>query len=115
MGIKQFFRWLKRLGQRKALEKEVVELRLMVMTLMATQQELAQDLLAMVDRVKKIQGESQATRAQVDVLTATVEELKKAIELGAVTPEVTAAFEAVKVELEALDNIVPDATEPTGN
>ena len=69
---------------------------------MATQAELAQQLTALGVQLGKIGSESSATLAKVSALE---EALANA---GNVTPELQAAFDAVKAQVQLVDDLVPD-------
>jgi phosphoribosylformimino-5-aminoimidazole carboxamide ribonucleotide (ProFAR) isomerase len=71
--------------------------------IMSTQQEIADGLTQATEQLKKIGTESTAT-------------LKKVIDLEAalanqpgVTPELQTAFDALKVQVQVVDDLVPDA------
>jgi hypothetical protein len=74
-----------------------------VNAIVTTQAELAADLTAVKDQITKIGAETTATLQKVaDLETA----LGNA---GNVSPEVQAAFDALKASVQAVDDLVPDA------
>ena len=87
-------------------ESEFQKLRIIILRLqeriMATQAELAQQLTALGVQLGKIGSESSATLAKVSALE---EALANA---GNVTPELQAAFDAVKAQVQLVDDLVPD-------
>lgn len=71
-------------------------------TLMATQAELAQQLTTITDQVHKIGVETQSLLQKVaDLETALGNQ-------GNVTPELQAAFDALKAQVQSVDDLVPD-------
>lgn len=74
--------------------------------IMSTQLEISQELTVLTATVTKIGEESKTTLQKVTSLEA---ELAK----GEVTPELQAAFDALKVQVVVVDDLVPDATPPT--
>lgn len=71
--------------------------------IMATQAELAAQLTALTGQVTKIGTETQATLQKV-------QELQDALNnAGEVTPEVQAAFDALKASVQSVDDLVADA------
>lgn len=76
-------------------------------TIMATQAELAAALAEVTATVAKIGTETTATLAKVA-------ELETALaNAGTVSPEVQAAFDALKEQVGIVDGLVPDAVPPT--
>lgn len=72
-----------------------------------TQVELAAGLKAIQTQVGKVAAEQ---AAKSDALIAKVAELEAVIAAGGdVTAEVTEALDGVKVALQALDDVIPDA------
>jgi chromosome segregation ATPase len=71
--------------------------------LMATQAELAQSLADVSAQVSKIGAESSATLAKVAELEAAL------AAAGNTSPEVDAALEALKAQVQLVDNLVADA------
>lgn len=84
------------------LRREVDALKRKVGILMATQAELAQQLTDLGTQVQKIGTETQGLIAKIAVLEA-------AILANPVTAELQAAFDAVKLQVQAVDDAVPDA------
>lgn len=75
-------------------------------TLMATQAELAASLAALSTQVSKIATESTTTLAKLA-------ELEAAIAAGGeTTPEVDAAMEGLRTQLQLVDELVTDAPTP---
>lgn len=70
--------------------------------LMATSAEIAQGLTDLTAEVTKIGTET-------TTLIAKVADLEAAINAGTVTPEVQAAFDALKAQVKVVDDLVPDA------
>lgn len=71
---------------------------------MTTQTELANALDALTQTVTKIGLETAATLDKVAELEAAM------ATGGAVSPEVQAAFDALKAQVQSVDDLVPDAT-----
>ena len=69
-----------------------------------TQQELAVELGTVKTQVAKIGVESATTVQRVTTLEAAL------AAGGNVTPEVQAAFDALKAQVQVVDDLVPDAT-----
>lgn len=79
-------------------------------TIMATQAELAADLILLKAQTNKIFAEQ---GARFDALTTRIAELEALIRGGGeVTPEVTAALAELKTALQSLDDTIPDAAPP---
>lgn len=82
-----------------------------VEALMATQVELAADLQASVEQLKKTQGEIKAVQAATDTLKAKVKELEEIIanNPGAqAIAELVEAVAAVKAQTQVVDDEIPD-------
>jgi uncharacterized protein YoxC len=78
--------------------------------IMATQAELAQELVGLKGKLEKIGTETSGLIQKVDDLT-------QALANQQLTPEVQSALEAVKVAAQAVDDLVPDLgpdPEPAG-
>ena len=71
-----------------------------------SQIQLADDLNKLSDQIKKIGTETSATLQKVSDLEAAL------ASAGNVTPEVQAALDALKVQAQATDDLVPDAPAP---
>jgi hypothetical protein len=71
--------------------------------IMATQSELAAQLTAIGVQLGKVASESSATLAKVAELEAAL------ASAGNVTPELQAAFDALKSQVQLVDDLVPDA------
>lgn len=68
--------------------------------IMVTQQEVAQQLVALKEQLTKIGAE----------ITAKLAELEEAIEnAGEASPEVEAALAALNIAVQGVDNLIPDA------
>ena len=74
--------------------------------MMTTQAELAAQLATVSEAVAKIGSETANTLQQVIDLQAQVDELLN--NQGAVTPELKAAVDALYVQVQAVDDLVPD-------
>lgn len=72
--------------------------------IMATQSELAQQIAAITAQVAKIGTETSATLQKVIDLQAIIDAGE------AVSPELQAAVDALKVQAQKTDDLVPDAT-----
>lgn len=71
--------------------------------IMNTQAEMAQQMNAVTEQLGKIATESAATVRKVA-------ELEQALaNAGNVTPELQAAFDALKAQVQVVDDLVPDA------
>lgn len=71
--------------------------------IMTTQTELAQQLAGITTQLDKIATESSATLQKVADLEAAL------ANSGNVTPELQAAFDALKAQVQIVDDLVPDA------
>lgn len=71
--------------------------------IMATQQELADQLTAVTAAVAKIGTETQTLLARIADLEAAV------VAAGNTTPEVDAALDALRAQVAVVDELVPDA------
>jgi chromosome segregation ATPase len=71
--------------------------------IMSDQAQLATDLTAVTQQIAKIGTETAATLQKVTDLEAALNAG------GAVTPEVQAAFDALKAQVQVVDDLVPDA------
>jgi chromosome segregation ATPase len=78
-----------------------------VNTIMANQTQLAADLQALRNQVAKIGTEITATLQKVTELEAAL------AAAGGTTPEVDAAVEGLKTQLQAVDDLIADAPPPT--
>ena len=83
---------------------------------MATQQDIAAQLVALKGTLTDIGTEVDKVATETDTLLAKIAELQKVIDAGDVTPELQAAFDAVKAQSDVLaakvktaDDKVPDA------
>lgn len=86
---------------------ELEKINIKLTKIMAKQSEMATEMVALTAQVKKIGEESTKTLAVVD-------ELQKVIDgLDNVTPELQAAFDALKVQVTVVDDLIPDAPTPT--
>lgn len=98
-GIKSYFRSLERLLFRAVLE----QLSSFEENVMASQQQLANDLKALGAQVTKI-------HAEVSGLSTKVESLQTALDAaGGTTPDVDAAMAEVRTALQGVDDLVADA------
>lgn len=89
------------------LSLELEKINVKLTKIMAKQSEMATEMVALTAQVKKIGEESTKTLAVVD-------ELQKVIDgLDNVTPELQAAFDALKVQVTAVDDLIPDVPTPT--
>lgn len=80
--------------------------------LMATQKEIADQLLASVEQMKKAQAEQ---RAQFDTLNQKIADLTAAVEAqGNASQDLVDAAASVKEEAQALDDMIPDDPTPGG-
>jgi uncharacterized protein YoxC len=77
--------------------------------IMTTQTELATSITALTEQVAKIANESTATLAKVNELEAAI------ANSGGVSPEVDAAFAALKAQVQIVDDLVPDAPAVAGD
>lgn len=77
-------------------------------TLIMNQQELASALEAVSAQVAKIGTESSATLQKVTDLEAAIQNA------GQVSPEVQTAFDALKAQVQVVDDLIPDAPVPQG-
>lgn len=75
---------------------------------MATQQELAAQLNALTPQLTKINGEIDGLQGVVDTLTVRVAELEAQLAGAPVSPELQAAFDAVKAAVQSVDENIPD-------
>jgi hypothetical protein len=73
--------------------------------IMKTQAELAVELQAVTDRVAKVGAEVVKTLDKVSDLETALSEA------GSITPEVEAAFEALKAQVVVVDDLIPDVEE----
>lgn len=73
---------------------------------MAKQSEMATDMKAVTAQVAKIGEESKKTLAVVAELQAVIDGLDN------VTPELQAAFDALKIQVTAVDDLIPDTPAP---
>lgn len=73
---------------------------------MASQEQLAQDLNTIREQVEKIGVETSATLQKVADLEAAL------AAAGTTTPEVDAALQALKDQINVVDGLVPDAPTP---
>jgi len=73
---------------------------------MSNQTDIAQGLTALTAQVAKIGEESKATLQKVA-------DLEAAINNAPVTPELQAAFDALKAQVILVDDLIPDAPAPT--
>lgn len=89
-------------GERK-LEHLIQTLLIQGDKLMATQAELAAELRTVKASVEKIGTETRTLITRVETLTAAVEAG------GNVSPEVRAAMDELKAQVEVVDALVPDA------
>lgn len=71
--------------------------------IMATQAELAADLAAVTAAVAKIGAETSTTLTRVEELEAAL------AAAGGTTAEVDAAVQALKTQVQAVDDLIPDA------
>jgi chromosome segregation ATPase len=71
--------------------------------IMTTQLELAQQLTAIGNQIAKVSAESSATLQKVADLEAALTNASN------VTPELQAAFDAVKAQVQLVDDLVPDS------
>lgn len=83
---------------------------------MATQKEIAEQLTAVKDQLTAVGVEVDKVAGETDTLLAKIKELQEIIDAGSVTPELQAAFDAVKAQagvvadkVKAADDKVPDA------
>jgi methylaspartate ammonia-lyase len=74
--------------------------------IMATQAELAQSLTDLTTQVNKIGDESKATLQKVTDLETALANSASAGQV--VSPEVQAAFDALKASVQAVDDLVPN-------
>lgn len=74
-------------------------------TIMATQQDVINDLNAVKDQLTKIGTETTS-------LLTKITDLEKIINDGPVKPELLAALDAVKAQAKVVDDMVPDAPPP---
>lgn len=74
-----------------------------VSRIMTTQTELATSIADLTTTVQKIGTETTATLQKVTDLEAAL------ANAGSVAPEVQAAFDALKAQVQAVDDLVPDA------
>lgn len=74
--------------------------------IMTTQQELAQQLTGITTQLEKIGAESATTLEKVAALEQAL------ADAGNVTPELQAAFDALKAQVQIVDDLVPDAPQP---
>lgn len=75
--------------------------------IMAKQSEMAADMVTVTAQIAKIGAESTKTLAVVAELQAVIDGLDN------VTPELQAAFDALKVQVTVVDDLIPDAPTPT--
>jgi uncharacterized coiled-coil DUF342 family protein len=85
--------------------------------IMGTQQELAADLAAVKQQLSDAGDEIDKIATETDTLLAKIVDLQKQIDAGNVSPELQAAFDAVKAQagvvadkVKKVDEKVPDAT-----
>lgn len=71
--------------------------------IMTTQQELAQQLTETTAKIDKIGGETRSLLTKIQELTDAVNNA------GNVSPEVEAALQALKAQVDIVDSLVPDA------
>lgn len=82
--------------------KMIAEINLKLEKIMATQQELAQQLNDIGTQLGKVDTE-------VQNLLAKIADLEAQLQNAQVTPELQAAFDAVKIAAQKVDDEVPDA------
>lgn len=97
--MREFFRWLA--GTDRVLTA-LNHLSRKVDRIMATQAQIAAELTTLKDQLVKVGNET-------TTLIQKVADLEAAIANGPVTPELQAAFDAVKAQVQAVDDLVPDA------
>lgn len=71
--------------------------------IMSSQAEIAQGITALSEQVKKIGEESKTTLQKVADLEAALSNQEN------VTPELQAAFDSLKQQVQAVDDLIPDA------
>ena len=88
----------------------VIDLNLLLRTkIMTTAAELAQGLTEGTEQVRKIGTETTATLGKVA-------ELETALaNAGSVSPEVEAAFQALKAQVQVVDALIPDTSTPVAD
>jgi hypothetical protein len=84
---------------------DITEIILNQKQIMKTQAELAADLQAVTAQVAKVGEEVVKTLDKVADLEAVLQEQ------GQVTPELQAAFDALKAQVVVVDDLIPDASE----
>lgn len=83
--------------------KELRRINFKLKNIMATQQEIAQQLTALKDQITKIGTETSTTLQKVADLEAALGNQE------GVTPELQAAFDALKLSVQNVDDLIPDA------
>ncbi len=74
--------------------------------IMATQKDMAEEMKATTEQLKKVAGES---RTLIEKIAA----LQTVIESGPVSPELQAAWDEVKAQAKVTDDVVPDEVPPS--
>lgn len=80
--------------------------------IMATQAEMAAQITALKDQVAKVGTEIAGVQTAVTTLQTRVAELEAIIAAATVTPELQAAFDALKAQVQTVDDAIPDAPTP---
>lgn len=103
-------------GRLDPAEKKHQDLLKLIRQIMATQAEIAAELNTTKDRLAAATAKINKIGTETDTLLVKIKELEDVINAGTVTPELQAAFDAVKTQVDALetaatvaDDKVPDA------
>lgn len=100
---------LEMLGSRLQGAVTKTDLQEMEKRIMASQKEIADGLKLVAEQQQKTIGEINTLQGEVTTLKGKITELEKIIsEGGEVTPELLAAFEAVKAQAQKVDDEIPD-------